>query len=362
MLAPMSAGKATLIIFRIGSIGDTVVALPCFHAIARAFPHHRRVLLTNALASAKESSVESVLQGTGLIDSTVYFPVGEGKVRSAAGLVQRLRAQGADTLVYLTPRTSTLQVYRDLLFFRAAGIRHFIGLPLPPKSLECRVHPQSGMVEHEVEHLARTLAPDITVELTDPNWDLRLSGAEVSVAAERLAHLPAHLPLVAMSPGAKIAAKDWGEQNWAALIDQLQERLPPMSIVFVGAPSEHSLVRRLVERWSGPWINLCGELTPRESAAALGKCALLVCHDSGPMHLAVSQGTPCVALFGSYNRPRQWFPYGEQHRVLHEPRGVQAIRVDAVTEAMAASLPTVHRVPDRSLRQRIVPLSAAGRH
>src|ERR1700722_5788151 len=90
-----------LIIFRIGSIGDTVVALPCFHAIARAFPDHRRVLLTNALASAKDSSVESVLQGTGLIDSPVYFPVGDGKVRSAAGLVQRLRAQGARQLVYL---------------------------------------------------------------------------------------------------------------------------------------------------------------------------------------------------------------------------------------------------------------------
>ncbi len=357
----MNAGRDTLIIFRIGSIGDTVVALPCFHAIARAFPDHRRVLLTNALASAKESSVESVLQGTGLIDSTVYFPVGDGKVRSAAGLVQRLRAQGARQLVYLTPRTSTLQVYRDLLFFRAAGIRHFIGLPLPPKSLECRVHPNSGMVEHEVEHLARTLAPDISVELTDPNWDLRLSAAEVSTAVGKLSGLPAHLPRVALSPGAKIAAKDWGEQNWAALIDQAQSRLPPMSMVFVGGPSEHSLVRRLVERWSGPWINLCGELTPRESAAVLGKCSLLVCHDSGPMHLAASQGTACIALFGTYNRPRQWFPYGEQHRVLYEPRGVRAIRVEEVADAMAASVVAARPVPEQSPRPRIMALSAAGR-
>ena len=358
----MSAGKDTLIIFRIGSIGDTVVALPCFHAIARAFPDHHRVLLTNALASAKESSVESVLQGTGLIDGTVYFPVGDGKLRSAAGLVQRLRAQRADTLVYLTPRTSTLQVYRDLLFFRAAGIRHFIGLPLPPKSRECRVHPTSGMVEHEVEHLARTLAPQISVELTDPNWDLRLSIAEVGTAAGKLFSLPAHLPLVAMSPGAKIPAKDWGEQNWAALIDQARERLSPMSMVFVGATSEHSLVRRLVERWSGPWINLCGALTPRESAAVLGKCRLLVCQDSGPMHLDAIQGTPCIALIGTNKRPRQWFPYGEQHRVLYEPRGVRAIRVDDVADAMAVSLRPMHEAPDQPMPLRVLPLRAAGQH
>jgi heptosyltransferase-3 len=354
--------KPSLIIFRIGSIGDTVVALPCFHAIARAFPDHRRVLLTNAVASAKESSVESVLQGTDLIHSTIYFPAGDGKVRSVGSLVHRLRAQGADTLVYLTRRTSTLQVLRDLLFFRAAGIHRFIGLPLPPRSLECRVDPRSGIVEHEVEHLARTLAPQLTIELTAPNWDLLLSAAEANTAVERLSDMPTHLPLVAMSPGAKIAAKDWGEHNWAALMDQAQERLPPMSMVFVGAPSERSLVQRLAERWSSPWINLCGALTPRESAAVLGRCRLLVCHDSGPMHLAASQGTPCIALFGTYNRPRQWFPYGEQHRVLYEPRGVRAIRVDDVVGAMAASVPAVQRAPDPSQRPRPAPLSAVGRY
>jgi heptosyltransferase-3 len=357
-----AAGKATLIIFRIGSIGDTVVALPCFHAIARAFPEHRRVLLTNAVASAKESSVESVLQGTGLIHSTIYFPGGEGRIRCAASLVQRLRAQGAATLVYLTPRTTTLQVYRDLVFFRAAGIRRFIGLPLPPKSLECRVDPTSGIVEHEVEHLARLLAPQISIELTAPNWDLRLSALETGRAAEQLSAMPTHLPLLAMAPGAKIVAKDWGEHNWAALLDLAQERLPPLSLVFIGAPSERSLVQRLAERWSGPWINLCGALTPRESAAVLGRCSLLVCHDSGPMHLAASQGTPCIALFGTYNRPRQWFPYGEQHRVLHEPRGVRAIRVEDVADAMAASVPAMHWPPGPSQRQRSAPLSAVGRY
>src|SRR6202012_2423274 len=72
--------SGTLVIFRIGSIGDTVVALPCFHAIARAFPGHRKVLLTNAVASARASSVETVLEGTGLIDAALYFPVGRGKL------------------------------------------------------------------------------------------------------------------------------------------------------------------------------------------------------------------------------------------------------------------------------------------
>ena len=63
----------TIIIFRIGSIGDTVVALPCFHRIARSFPNFRRIVVTDVPASQKASSVESVLGNSGLIDGVIYF-------------------------------------------------------------------------------------------------------------------------------------------------------------------------------------------------------------------------------------------------------------------------------------------------
>ncbi len=85
-------------------------------------------------------------------------------------------------------------------------------------------------------------------------------------------------------------------------------------------------------------MNLSGELTPRESAAVLGRCDVMVCHDSGPMHLAAGQDTPCVALFGNFNEPRQWFPYGSGHRVIHEPRGIQHIAAQTVLESLEASL------------------------
>ena len=120
-------GKTNLVIFRIGSIGDTVVAMPCFHAIARAFPQHRKILLTNALASTRASSVETVLDGTGLIDDAVYFPIGRGKLSHSIALARQLRQLNPQALVYLAPRTTGLQVYRDLLYFRAAGIREVIG-------------------------------------------------------------------------------------------------------------------------------------------------------------------------------------------------------------------------------------------
>ena len=340
-----SKDPPNLIIFRIGSIGDTVVAVPCFHAVARAFPGHRKILLTNAVDSARASSAESVLTGTGLIDSAVYFPPGRGKLSHSVALARQLRGLNVETLVYLAPRTTGVQVYRDLVFFRAAGIRNVIGAPLTIGARECRVDPLTGELEHEAERLARILGKSFPVDLSKSSWDLRLSAAEEATAVQRLSGLLGWRPVVAVSPGARIPAKDWGEERWDALIRLLQVRIPAVSLVFIGAPDERSLAERLAQQWHGPKLNLCGELTPRESAAVLRKCNLLLCHDSGPMHLAASQGTRCVALFGNFNLPRQWFPYGCDHVVIYEALGVKHISVERVADAVQAA---VHASSDSS--------------
>lgn len=330
--------QPNLLIFRIGSIGDTVVALPCLHAIARAYPGHRRILLANVADTARATSAHSVLDGSGLIHQTLHFPLGLGKLGHTLSLARRLRQLRPEALIYLAPRPRTLPVLRDIAFFRAAGVRKFSGAPLNPRKRALRADASTGEFEFEAQRLARLLGEAIPVDLSSPNWSLCLSAAEQAAAAAHLTQLPADAAVVALSPGAKVAAKNWGEANWAALIDLMKASAGRASLVFLGAPDERALTQRLASRWSGPQLNLCGLLTPRESAAVLARCDALVCHDSGPMHLAASQGTACVALFGNYNRPRQWFPYGSGHRVIHEPRGIDRIEVQTVLHALSDTL------------------------
>src|ERR1700730_13306419 len=70
----MMLNSDTILIFRIGSIGDTVVALPCFHHVARCYPSARRILITDTPASRKAAPAEAVLVNSGLIDDVIYFP------------------------------------------------------------------------------------------------------------------------------------------------------------------------------------------------------------------------------------------------------------------------------------------------
>jgi hypothetical protein len=50
-----------VLIFRLGSLGDTIVALPAFHLIARAFPDAERIVLTDEPRNAQESDPDGVL-------------------------------------------------------------------------------------------------------------------------------------------------------------------------------------------------------------------------------------------------------------------------------------------------------------
>lgn len=334
-----------VLIFRLGSIGDTMVALPCFHAIARRFPDSRRILLTNSLTSVRASSAESILDGTGLIHEVIYYPVGDFSLARILAMRTEIRRLCPSTLIYLAERPDALSVWRDAAFFTTIGLANIIGLPWRADLRLCRLEP-SGLLEYECARLARTLAPAMPVSFAAADWDLHLRAEECARADAALAALTlpsgetASCARLALAPGAKVAIKDWGEAQWTALVHALAPRHRGAALILIGAADERELCARVAQSWQGPVLNVAGSFSPRETAAVLRRCDLLVCHDSGPMHIAAAQQTPCVALFGNYNIPRKWYPYGDRHSVIHEPRGVREITVPRVLAAIDAQLAT----------------------
>jgi ADP-heptose:LPS heptosyltransferase len=127
--------------------------------------------------------------------------------------------------------------------------------------------------------------------------------------------------ILAVSVGTKVQSKDWGRDNWRALLQRLAALYPDHALALCGASEESEASEFAADGWRqnspSPVVNLCGLLTPRESAAVFAQAAVFVGHDSGPMHLAAAVQTPCVAIFAARNKPRVWFPYGKQHRVLY---------------------------------------------
>ena len=312
----------TILIFRIGSLGDTVVALPCFHQIARSFPNSRRIVVTANPVSQKASSVQSVLGNSGLINGTICFPPPPRTVGDILALRTEVREAKSKTLIYLADR-DLRRTLRDLCFFRWCGIQKVIGAPLTRDLRVPRIDAE-GFTENEASRLTRCLAPLGKVDLHGRAvWDLGLQPNEIEVADRSLAPLNGKR-FIAINIGGTNGTKDWGIDNWTFLFHLMTARHSALALVFIGSTDEFQLAGELAASWSGPRLNLCGQLTPRESAAVIKRSELFIGHDSGPIHLAAAVGVRCIGMFGNFNMPKWWHPVGEGHRILHNMQGVRA--------------------------------------
>jgi heptosyltransferase III len=305
-----------VLIYRLGSLGDNVVALPSYHQIARAFPNAERRLLTNIPVHAKAPAAAAVLDGSGLVHGYIDYPVGMRSLSQARTVRAAIRAFSPQVLVYLSSLRGRQAAQRDRLFFRLCGIREIIGLP-PNRGPLRRPIPGTPEFEPEAERLAHSIASIGAANLQDSAyWNMGLTTAELQCAASILTELSG-APFLTVSLGTKAQANDWGEANWTALLTRMAAFFPSHRLALIGAADESQISGRAAAAWSGRAMNLCGRLAPRESAALLRSAQIFLGHDSGPMHLAAAMGVPCVAIFSARNLPRIWFPYGDGHRVLY---------------------------------------------
>lgn len=306
-----------VLIFRLGSLGDTVVALPSLRLIARSFPNAERIMLTTFSVHAKAPAVAAVLGETGLVHGYMRYTVGTRNPFELFRLAMQIRRYRPDLLIYLLDIRPLKSARRDRRFFRyVAGVRHMMGFP-GQDGLDYGYDPATGLYGSEASRLARLIANLGDAELENPSsWSLDLNATERAAAAAALGSLQDR-PLMVCGPGTKMQAKDWGQDNWRALLAQLSFRYPHYGLALLGAAEDRAAADYAANRWTGPKVNLCGRLSPRETAAVLEHAAIFLGPDSGPMHLAASAGVPCVIAFSARGLPGTWFPFGAQHRIVY---------------------------------------------
>jgi heptosyltransferase-2 len=103
---------------------------------------------------------------------------------------------------------------------------------------------------------------------------------------------------VALCPGAEYGpAKRWPVENFLAVAKHFIEK-QNAKIVLLGAPSDAPVAETLAAQLPEA-ENRVGKTSLAEFMAALASARLVVCNDSGAMHLASALGAPTVAIFGS---------------------------------------------------------------
>jgi ADP-heptose:LPS heptosyltransferase len=179
---------------------------------------------------------------------------------------------------------------------------------------------------------------------------------------ERLqeADIPSELPVIALHPGTGAAVKLWRNEAWARCLNTLAQVVPTQArIVLTGSQQERPMLEGIARDMETPPLLLTA-MTVGQLAALLGRARLVLGVDSGPLHLAVAQGTPTLQLFGPTDE-RIFGPWGvpEKHSIIRATQkcpGCATLpcgRLDFTPEELSAH-PCVRLIPEQRVEEGLV--------
>ena len=296
--------------------GDVLLASPVFGVLKARVPD----IEIDALVYADTQEMLSLHPAIAQLHTIDRTWKQAGLIAQASAewaLWQRLRSRRYDLLIHLTehrrgmwlaktlkPRVRVAPQLRNDDALWNESFTHFYKLPARGNSRH--------IVESNLDALRR-----IGIHPAEDEKPLLLiDGAEAATrVAALLAQHKVETGFVHLHPTSRWSFKTWPAERVAQLIDALQAAGRRVVLTAGPAEKEMTMIARILSLCAVPPVSLAGQLNLKEVASVARRAALFVGVDSAPMHIAASQGTPTVALFGPSGEI-EWGPWKTVHRIV----------------------------------------------
>jgi ADP-heptose:LPS heptosyltransferase len=321
---PVGLFKRIVIIRQHDQLGDLLIATPAIRAVRRRFPEA-------FIAVVAREYTAPILSHNPHIDEVIVFyeKLWRWNFRRAATFWKSLRGRFDCAVVLNTISRSTSSDLIALL----SGAKFIVGpdhLSLGGTDQELIynvVVPRSPLEKHEIERnldIVRSLGADEN----DLEYDLVLTDEEVHRAEKiyQSLSIPRGRKVVGVHFGALNPSKCFPLEKLAEVIDWMVEQFNSEIVLIIG-PNEIARREFLISRLrhtvhSAPLMPL------RIMAALMRHCCIILCNDTGTLHIAASQSIPTVS-FHSVSDPTIWKPPHPRHIAVRADDS----RVDSITVA-----------------------------
>ncbi|MEP7037397.1 MAG: glycosyltransferase family 9 protein [Acidobacteriota bacterium] len=286
-----------VLIVRLRSIGDTVLATPSLIALRRFLPEAQIDILL-------EDWVAPVLDNFDAVDNVLT--VSRKSSKSRLETAWQIRRNRYDVAINLHGGTTAT------FFVRASGAKHRVGYSEYQYNFLYNhlLSSASDFWQQENTHSAEqqlALLGFVGVPVDDKPKSRLL----VTKKSEEEMDLFLHIygidgeKIALIHPAAAFDTKQWATENFAKVIDYLASR--GIFSVVVATPNEEKVINEINEKTS-TFFRAFTHLTLPEITALASRAEIFIGNDSGIAHIAVAVETPSVVIFGSSNI-NHWRPW-----------------------------------------------------
>lgn len=322
---PRDEAELRIVIFKVGALGDVLMATPLLHALRRAYP--------NAFISwFVEPPTMQIVDAHPMLDEVIVWN-GAHWNRLMRRPHRRILLQRRLQNLRRDMRRRHFNVFISLeadkwdFLIESIGAETKIGVAGFPK-IDGKPHPYRNLYNfvftdddptrpvHRVEEYLQPLqslnVPEVRKQLV-----MGFTAGDATVIDKFLAEENIHdAPFVVVAPMTTWQSKCWPAEKYAALGDRLmlQQNLP---IVLIGSGREVAEIENVAALMQIRPIIAAGRFSVREIAALIARANVVVSGDTAPMHMAAAIGTPFVTPFGP-TPPKHLAPLVGEGQVLYK--------------------------------------------
>jgi lipopolysaccharide heptosyltransferase II len=295
-----------ILIVNVNWLGDVLFSTPAIRALRKRFRESH-------LACLAPPRCYPVLKNNPYLDEVIVADDRHSLIFlfKFFSLVKTLKQKHFDTAIFFH-RSKT-----KVFLARLAGIGRRVGVSAPWRDwLLTDVCPPPAAPLHRTDFFLK-IVEFLGVPADGRTPDFFPDQAAAATAAKLLESfgVTQEQPYVVVHPGANWELKRWPIEHFVEWINLFLTKFEG-KVVIVGTQKEKVLSDKILNHFdSQRVVSLCGKTSLDVLAVVLKNAALLLSNDSGPIHLAASQHTKILGLFGPTS-PRLTGPLSEKEAVI----------------------------------------------
>ena len=295
MRSPEPGSIKEILFLRHDRIGDMALSLPAIRLLKNSFPHARLTVVASM-------SNKDVLSNNPYVDEVLVY-------NGIFDYIRHVRHRGYDLAIDPFHNNHEL---KPAFMTMLSGARYRIGFALAGREVFFSMKAPLYDEKKSFMQLMMLILSELGIANDKSDEPLIFITHDEKTEAEKSISTLSGRRLVAIHPGAFYSSQRWPIDRFAEIAKDLS--CHGFGVIFFAPAKEFPDFDKTVFKDSSH-VLVISDIQMRRFIALLSLCEILICNNSGPLHIAGALKIKTVSMMGP-TVPAVWWPHGKGHVVI----------------------------------------------